>query len=93
MPGTGTIAQSCLTGPSAEEQTKQLTEGWSYLAEYEPKWWPRLCHYHRMTMIPVETPVAQIQLLEQGHQPQKVCRAERRKDEWVKRLRLPGLYR
>lgn len=66
MPGTGTIAQSCLTGPSAEEQTKQLTEGWSYLAEYEPKWWPRLRHYHRMTMIPVETPVAQIQLLEQG---------------------------
>ena len=52
-------------GPLAEEQIKQLTEGCLCTAEYGPKWWPRLCHYHRMTITPVETPVAQIQLLEQ----------------------------
>ena len=52
-------------GPLAEEQIKQLTEGCLCTAEYGPKWRPRLCHYHRMTITPVETPVAQIQLLEQ----------------------------
>ena len=62
----GTIAQSCLMGPSAEEQTKQLTEGWSRPVEYEPKWWPRPHHYCRMTMTFAETPVAHIQMLEQG---------------------------
>ena len=62
---TGTIVRSCLMGPLAEEQIKQLTEGCLCTVEYGPKWRPRLCHYHRMTITPVETPVAEIQLLEQ----------------------------
>ena len=47
---------------------------------------------HRMTMTFVETPVAQIQLLEQGASAPKSLQGRRRKDERVKRLRLPGLY-